>query len=370
MVSEVVAGIRRVLMIMNEQPEAQAQAHSGRGAAIKIVGIGGGGQNAVNRMIADGVTGAEFIAVNTDQRALLMSNAPVRIRIGDRATRGLGAGANPEKGANAAEESLEELRATLRGAEMVFITCGMGGGTGTGAAPVVAKAAKQLGALTVGVVTRPFQFEGGPRGRNADIGIQQLRDIVDTLIVIPNDRLLEYMPKSATFKDSFRAVDGVLRAGVEGISNLITQPGMINLDFADVSTVMRGGGIALLSGGLGKGEGRARAAAEQAIASPLLDVSLEGAQRVLLNITGGPDTALHEVSEVAMTIREVAHPDCNMIFGMTIDPNLKDALRVTLVATGMPYHPGGIPIELPPREPGRGQRSFRMGEGGAWWDKN
>jgi cell division protein FtsZ len=351
------------------QVEAHAQAQSAGMAVIKIVGIGGGGQNAVNRMIADGVSGVDFIAVNTDQQALLMSNAPARIRIGDRATRGLGAGANPEKGASAAEESMDELRATLRGAEMVFITCGMGGGTGTGAAPVVAKAAKQLGALTVGVVTRPFQFEGGPRGRNADAGIQQLRGIADTLIVIPNDRLLEYMPKNATFKDSFRAVDGVLRAGVEGISSLITKPGLINLDFADVSAVMRGGGMALLSGGMAKGEGRARAAAEQAIDSPLLDVSIEGAQRVLLNITGGPDTTLFEVSEVAETIRAATHPDCDMIFGMTIDPNMNNALRLTLVATGMPYHPGGIPIELPPREPGRGQRSFRMGEGGAWWDK-
>ncbi len=306
-------------------------------ATIKVIGVGGGGQNAVNRMIADGVVGVEFITMNTDQQALMSSNAPVRVRIGDKVTRGLGAGSNPEQGMKAAEESIDEIESLLRGADMVFITCGMGGGTGTGAAPVVARVAKEVGALTIGVVTRPFSFEGTPRQRSAMQGIERLREHVDTLIVIPNDRLLDIVPKTAPLSQAFRVADDVLRQGVQGISEVITTPGMINLDFADVRTIMSQGGAALMAVGAASGEGRARAAAEQAITSNLLEVQIDGARGILFNVTGGPDLTLAEVNEAATIIRGAADPDCNVIFGTVIDERMKDAVRITVIATGFEH---------------------------------
>jgi cell division protein FtsZ len=306
-------------------------------AQIKVVGVGGGGQNAVNRMIADGVVGVEFIAMNTDQQALMSSNAPVRVRIGDKVTRGLGAGSNPDQGMKAAEESIDEIESLLRGADMVFITCGMGGGTGTGAAPVIARVAKECGALTIGVVTRPFGFEGTPRQRSAEAGIERLKEHVDTLIVIPNDRLLDIVPKNAPIQQAFRTADDVLRQGVQGISEVITVPGMINLDFADVRTIMSEGGAALMSVGMASGEGRARAAAEQAISSSLLDVTIDGAQGILFNVTGGPDMSLFDVHEAANLIKSQAHPDCNVIFGAVIDEKMKDQVRITVIATGFEH---------------------------------
>ena len=309
-------------------------------AQIKVVGVGGAGQNAVNRMIADGVMGVEFITMNTDQQALMSSNAPVRVRIGEKVTRGLGAGSNPEQGEKAAEESADEIYSLLKGADMVFITCGMGGGTGTGAAPVVARIAKENGALTIGVVTRPFGFEGTPRQRASEQGIERLKEHVDTLIVIPNDRLLDIVPKTASLTQAFRVADDVLRQGVQGISEVITVPGMINLDFADVRTIMSEGGAALMAVGSAAGEGRARIAAEQAITSNLLDVTIDGARGILFNVTGGPDLSLFEVHEAASIIKNAAHPDCNVIFGAVLDEKMKDQVRITVIATGFDHNAG------------------------------
>ncbi|MCA9916523.1 MAG: cell division protein FtsZ [Anaerolineales bacterium] len=303
-------------------------------ACIRVVGVGGGGCNAVNRMIQEGINGVDFIAVNTDNQALLLSDAPVRVRIGEKLTRGLGAGGHPEQGEKAAEESTEELHEVLAGSDMVFITAGMGGGTGTGAAPVVAKIARDQGALTIGVVTRPFLFEGSKRSNSAESGIERLKEHVDTLIVIPNDRLLELTDRRVSLKDSFKMADDVLRQGIQGISELITVPGLINLDFADVKAIMSEGGAALMAVGHGEGEERARLAAEQAISSRLLDVTIDGAQGILFNVTGGPNMSLYDVNVAAAIIRETAHPDANMIFGAVIDESMGDEMRITVIATG------------------------------------
>ncbi len=303
-------------------------------AQIKVIGVGGGGSNAVNRMIAEGLRGVEFIVVNADAQALLMSDAPQRIRIGDKLTRGLGAGGNPETGERAAEESTQELEEVVQGSDMVFVTCGMGGGTGTGAAPVIAGLARETGALTIGVVTRPFGFEGTRRQNVAMEGIERLKEQVDTLIVIPNDRLLEIVDKKASMTEAFRTADDVLRQGIQGISELITVPGLINLDFADVRSIMSGGGTSLMAVGSATGESRAVEAAESAVSSSLLDVTIDGAQGILFNITSGPDLTLYEVNEAAEIVKQKAHPEANIIFGAVIDENMADDLRITLIATG------------------------------------
>lgn len=303
-------------------------------ARIKVVGVGGGGCNAVNRMIDEGVQGIEFVAINTDAQALILSKAGTRVRIGDKLTRGLGAGGDPENGRKAAEESAEELYEVLKGSDMVFITAGIGGGTGTGAAPVVSQIARECGALTIGVVTRPFTFEGARRMKAAEAGIAKLKEQVDTLIVIPNDRLLQIVDKRSSLNDAFAIADDVLRQGIQGISELITIPGLINLDFADVRTIMSEGGAALMAVGHGSGEDRAREAAEQAITSTLLDVTIDGARGILFNVTGGPDLTLFEVNQAAAIIKETAHPDVNLIFGAVIDPSLTDEIRLTVIATG------------------------------------
>jgi cell division protein FtsZ len=303
-------------------------------AKIKVVGIGGGGQNAVNRMIEEGIQGVEFIAVNTDAQALMLSNAPVRLRIGDKLTKGLGSGGNPEIGQRAADESREEIREVMEGADMIFVTSGMGGGTGSGASPVIAAVARELGALTIGVVTRPFTFEGAQRRRSSESALDLLRKNVDTLIAIPNDRLLQIVDKKVGINQAFRTADDVLRQGIQGISELITVPGLINLDFADVRSVMLEGGAALMAIGKGTGENRAKDAAQQAIHSALLDVSIEGARSILFNIKGGNDMSLFEVNEAAEIIRASAHPECNIIFGAVIDPNLKEEIDLTVIATG------------------------------------
>jgi cell division protein FtsZ len=303
-------------------------------AQIKVVGVGGGGGNAINRMITEGLGGVEFIAVNTDNQALMMSKAKTRVRIGEKLTRGLGAGGNPEIGREAAQESADDMYDVLRGADMVFIACGMGGGTGTGAAPVVAQIAKELGALTIGVVTRPFTFEGPRRQQSAEKGIETLKSQVDTLIVIPNDRLLQVAHKNATLQQAFSLADDVLRQGIQGISELITVPALINLDFADVRTIMSEGGAALMAVGRSTGDERARKAAEAAIASGLLDVTIDGARGILFNITGGSDLSLFEVNEAAAIIKESAHPEVNMIFGAQIDESMGDEVRITVIARG------------------------------------
>lgn len=303
-------------------------------AHIKVVGVGGGGTNAVNRMIGEGLQGVEFVAVNTDAQALTLTSAPIRVRIGDKLTRGLGAGGHPEVGAKAAEESADELQAMLSGADMVFVTCGMGGGTGTGASPIVARLAREVGALTIGVVTRPFSFEGHKRSASAEQGINALKEQVDTLIAIPNDRLLEIVDKKATLQQSFRVADDVLRQGIQGISELITVPGLINLDFADVRTIMAEGGAALMAVGTAEGEDRAIKAAQQAITSKLLDVTIDGARGILFNVTGGANMTLYEVNQAAAIIKETAHPDVNLIFGAVIDEKMADTIRVTVIATG------------------------------------
>ncbi|HET6494384.1 MAG TPA: cell division protein FtsZ [Thermoleophilia bacterium] len=303
-------------------------------AVIKVVGVGGGGTNAVNRMVDAGLRGVELIAVNTDAQALQMCDADVKIHIGSKITRGLGAGANPDIGYQAAVESKDELRDALKGADMVFVTAGKGGGTGTGAAPVIAELAKELGALTVGVVTRPFAFEGKRRSQQAAAGIIELSDKVDTLIVIPNDRLLEVVERRTSVMDAFKVADDVLRQGVQGITDLITVPGLINLDFADVRTIMKDAGSALMGIGTASGESRAVDAARAAISSPLLEASVEGARGILLNITGGPDLGLFEINEAAEIIASAADKDCNIIFGAVIDPTFGDEIRVTVVATG------------------------------------
>ncbi len=303
-------------------------------AQIKVVGVGGGGGNAVNRMVNEGLGGVEFIAVNTDNQALMLSKAKTRIRIGDKLTRGLGAGGNPEIGRKAAEESADDLYEVLRGADMVFIASGMGGGTGTGASPMVAQIAKELGALTIGVVTRPFTFEGTRRLQIAESGIETLKSEVDTLIVIPNDRLLQIADKRASLQQAFSLADDVLRQGIQGISELITVPALINLDFADVRTIMSEGGAALMAVGRADGDDRARQAAEAAISSGLLDVTIDGARGILFNITGGVDLSLFEVNEAAAIIKESAHPDVNMIFGAQVDDDMGDEVRITVIATG------------------------------------
>jgi len=303
-------------------------------AVIKVVGIGGGGVNAVNRMIEEGLKGVEFIAINTDAQALLMSDADVKLDVGRELTRGLGAGANPDVGAKAAEDHREEIEEVLKGADMVFVTAGEGGGTGTGGAPVVANVARSLGALTIGVVTRPFGFEGKRRASQAEIGIERLRSEVDTLIVIPNDRLLSISDRHVSVLDAFKAADQVLLSGVQGITDLITTPGLINLDFADVKSVMSGAGSALMGIGSARGDDRSVAAAEMAISSPLLEASIDGAHGVLLSIQGGSDLGLFEINEAAQLVANSAAPDANIIFGAVIDDALGDEVRVTVIAAG------------------------------------
>jgi cell division protein FtsZ len=303
-------------------------------AVIKVVGVGGGGTNAVNRMVDAGLSGVEFIAVNTDAQALAMCDADMKIHIGAKVTRGLGAGADPAVGQAAAQESRDELKESLKGADMVFVTAGEGGGTGTGGAPIVAELARELDALTVGVVTKPFAFEGGRRGQQAEHGIEALRDRVDTLIVIENDRLLQVVEKRTSILEAFRLADDVLRQGVQGITDLITVPGLVNLDFADVRTIMRDAGSALMGIGAASGENRAAEAARTAVSSPLLEASIEGATGILLNITGGPDIGLFEVNEAAEVVTSAADQSANVIFGAVIDEALKDEVRVTVIATG------------------------------------
>ena len=310
-------------------------------AVIKVVGIGGGGVNAINRMIDVGLKGVEFIAINTDAQALLMSDADVKLDVGRELTRGLGAGADPEVGKKAAEDHAEEIEEVLKGADMVFVTAGEGGGTGTGGAPVVAKIAKSIGALTIGVVTRPFTFEGRRRANQAETGIAGLREEVDTLIVIPNDRLLSISDRAVSMLDAFRTADQVLLSGVQGITDLITTPGLINLDFADVKAVMQGAGSALMGIGSARGDDRAVQAAELAISSPLLEASIDGAHGVLLSIQGGSDLGLFEINEAARLVQEAAHPEANIIFGAVIDDALGDEVRVTVIAAGFD---GGGPV--------------------------
>jgi len=315
---------------MENNTQAQAESF----ARIKVVGVGGAGCNAINRMIAEGIQGIEFVAVNTDGQALLQSSAQTRVRIGDKVTRGLGAGGVPEMGKKAAEESADELYAVLKGSDMIFVTAGMGGGTGTGAAPIITQIGKEVGALSIGVVTRPFMFEGSHRMQSAEAGIQNLKKVADTLIVIPNDRLLQIVDKRASLKDAFRVADDVLRQGVQGISELITVPGLINLDFADIRTIMSEGGAALMAVGHASGEERATKAAEMAISSELLDITIDGAHGILFNVTGGDSLTLFEVNQAAAIIKETAHPDVNLIFGAVIDPSMGDEIRLTVIATG------------------------------------
>lgn len=303
-------------------------------AQIKVLGIGGGGSNAVNRMIEAGIQGVEFVAINTDAQALMLSRAPTRVRIGDKLTKGLGSGSDPEIGQKAAEESSDDVYEVLQDADMVFLTAGMGGGTGTGASSVIAQVAREVGALTIGVVTRPFSFEGTQRQRTALQGIEQLKEHVDTLIVIPNDRLLEVADKRTSLQDAFRMADDVLRQGIQGISELITVPGLINLDFADVRTIMSEGGAALMAVGRAQGEERAIKAAQEAISSALLDVTIDGARGILFNVRGGQDLSLFEVNEAAEIIRQTAHPDVNIIFGAVIDEQMEDEIQITVIATG------------------------------------
>jgi cell division protein FtsZ len=314
-------------------------------AVIKVVGIGGGGVNAVNRMIEQGLKGVEFIAINTDAQALLMSDADVKLDVGRESTRGLGAGADPEVGKKAADDAKDEIEELLRGADMVFVTAGEGGGTGTGGAPVVATIARKLGALTVGVVTRPFSFEGKRRSNQAENGIASLRESCDTLIVIPNDRLLQMGDAAVSLMDAFRSADEVLLNGVQGITDLITTPGLINVDFADVKGIMSGAGTALMGIGAARGDGRALKAAEIAINSPLLEASMEGAQGVLMSIAGGSDLGLFEINEAASLVQDAAHQDANIIFGTVIDDSLGDEVRVTVIAAGFDASgPGRQPI--------------------------
>jgi cell division protein FtsZ len=303
-------------------------------AVIKVVGVGGGGTNAVNRMVDAGLSGVEFIAVNTDAQALLMADADVKIHIGSKETRGLGAGADPEIGFAAAQESRDELKEALKGADMVFITAGEGGGTGTGGAPIVAELGQEIGALTVGVVTRPFAFEGRKRADQAERGIDQLRDRVDTLIVIENDRLLQVVERQTSVVEAFRMADDILRQGVQGITDLITEPGLVNLDFADVRTIMRDAGSALMGIGSASGENRAAEAARIAVSSPLLEASIEGATGILLNVTGGSDIGLFEVNEAAEVVTGAADQNANVIFGAVIDDSIGDEVQVTVIATG------------------------------------
>ena len=303
-------------------------------AKIKVIGVGGGGKNAVNRMIEAGVSSAEFVAVNTDQQTLLVSKAETRLQIGERLTGGLGAGARPEVGQKAAEESKSSITEVLKGTNLVFITAGMGGGTGTGAAPVIAQIAKELGILTIAVITKPFNFEGQQRAKNAEEGVERLRKYVDALVVIPNEKLLEIVPKKTPLKESFRFADDVLRQGVQGISDLIVYPGLINLDFADVTTIMKDKGLAHMGIGYGKGDNKALDAVKQAVASPLLETTIEGATGLLINIKGGNDLTQDDLSEAAALVREVVDDSCNIILGTSIDENMHDEVEITLIATG------------------------------------
>ena len=318
-------------------------------ATIKVVGCGGGGNNAVNRMVDAGLRGVEFISVNTDRQALSQTNAQVKIQIGEKLTKGLGAGAIPEVGRRAAEESREEIASALKGADLVFITAGMGGGTGTGAAPIVAEIARDLGTLTIAVVTKPFNFEGKQRMKNAEAGIAELKQHVDTLVVIPNDRLLQVVNKGTTMIEAFKIADDVLRQGIQGISDLIAVPAMINLDFADVKTVMESGGMAHMGIGLGSGENKLVDAAKNAISSPLLETNIDGARAVLINVTGGEDISIVDINEAANLIMEAADPDANIIFGAGIDETMGDEVRITVIATGFEKTP--FPAKEPARKP-------------------
>ena len=311
-------------------------------ATIKVIGVGGAGNNAVNRMVEAGIKGVEFIAVNTDRQALLLSKAGAKIQIGEKITRGLGAGANPDIGAQAAEESKAEIQESLRGADMVFVTAGMGGGTGTGAAPIVAACAKEMGILTIGVVTKPFTFEGKKRLSQADRGIESLKGKVDTLVVIPNDKLLQIIDRKTSIVEAFKMADDVLRQGVQGISDLIAVPGLVNLDFADVKTIMLNTGIAHMGIGRASGESRAEDAAKQAVQNPLLESSIEGARGVIINITGGPNLGLHEVNTAAELVQRSVDPEANIIFGAVIDESLDEDIVITVIATGFEKEPGTV----------------------------
>ncbi len=343
---------RRRVCVLPREGESVSMKETGGSylAVIKVVGVGGGGTNAVNRMVDSGLRGVEFIAVNTDAQALLMTDADVKIAVGQKVTRGLGAGANPDVGREAAIESRDQLKEALKGADMVFVTAGEGGGTGTGAAPVIAELARELGALTVGVVTRPFGFEGKKRAEQAEQGIEELAAKVDTLLVIPNDRLLQVVSPSTPIMEAFRVADDVLRQGVQGITDLITVPGLINLDFADVRTVMRNTGTALMGIGAAAGENRAAEAARAAISSPLLETSVEGARGLLLNITGPNDLGLFEVDEAAKIVQGAADQNANIIFGAVVDDAMGEHVRVTVIATGFER---GAPTVHPPRAPDR-----------------
>ena len=319
-------------------------------ASIKVIGVGGAGTNAVNRMIESGLQGVDFIAVNTDKQALTLSKAPTKVQIGDKLTKGLGAGANPEVGKHAAEESREEISNFIKGADLVFVTCGMGGGTGTGAAPVIAELARDMGILTIGVVSKPFLFEGRQRMKNAEAGIERLKANVDTLVVVPNDRLLSVVTKGTSVTEAFRIADDTLRQGIQGISDLIAVPNLINLDFADVRTVMEARGLAHMGIGVGKGENRMVDAARQAISSPMLETSIDGARAVLINITGGPDTSIIDINEAAQMITQAADPEANIIFGAGIDENLEDEVRITVIATGFESNPFGSAAKAEPEK--------------------
>jgi cell division protein FtsZ len=353
---------RRPLFELDEAPQAQA-------AKIKVIGLGGGGSNAVSRMMAGQFTGVEFIVANTDSQALRASPAPVKIQLGARLTQGLGAGSNPEVGRDAALEAPEQITRLLEGADMVFITAGLGGGTGTGSAPVVASLAKDLGILTVAVVTKPFHFEGRKRMLQSEAGLEALRGVVDTLIAIPNQRLLSVVERGTPLVDAFRVADTVLQQAVQGISDLILVPGLINLDFADVRTIMSGMGMAMMGTGVGTGEHRAVDAAQKAVASPLLDdTSIEGAKGILINFTGGSDLALHEVEEAARIVHDAAHEEANIIFGAVIDAGLGDEVRMTVIATGFAEKKataagGGNVVDLPRTAPRLGPGS---GGGSTW----
>jgi cell division protein FtsZ len=336
-------------------------------ATIKVVGAGGGGSNAVDRMIEMGVQGVDFITVNTDAQALMHSKAHSRIQIGDKLTKGLGSGGNPVIGQKSAEETTETIYEELKGSDMVFITAGMGGGTGTGSSPVIASIAQELGALTVGVVTKPFTFEGAHRRKVAEQGIEQLKPVVDTLIVIPNDRLLQLATRNTSMLEAFRMADDVLRQGIQGISDLITMPGLINLDFADVKAIMTQAGSALMAIGRGTGDSRMVDAANMAISSPLLEMSIDGAKGVLFNVTGGEDLGIQELNEAADIIARAADPDANIIFGATIDPNLRDEVKITLIATGFEAVPRNVQRNrlssnvMPPQPPQQHQPAYQQG---------
>ena len=341
------------MQVLPVEPEVQTNF-----ASIKVVGCGGGGANAVNRMVDAGIKGVEFIAVNTDRQALSTSRADKKIQIGEKLTKGLGAGAVPEIGKRAAEESREEIAQHLKGADLVFVTAGMGGGTGTGAAPVVADIAREMNCLTIAVVTKPFQFEGKQRMRNAETGINELKQFVDTLVVIPNDRLLEVVSRGTSMVEAFRVADDVLRQGIQGISDLIALPALINLDFADVKTVMESGGMAHIGIGVGKGENRMIEAAKNAVASPLLETKIDGARAVLINVTGSEEMGIVDINEAAKLIQESADSDANIIFGAGIDNNLKDEVRITVIATG--FEKSAFPTREPKKKPYRSSTPYGM----------